>query len=266
MNTVHQRIIRYFQAIADELEAKGKKAAVLSNNPDRGTSRENTLENFLAQHIPSRCQVKTGGFIFDVRGTESHQIDLLVTNDLTLQLVEQGKSFNCVEGVYCAISVKTRLDKQSLLEAFENLASIPPMPDMVDRISGQIANPQKYNDFPLCVIFAYDGLDWRTIAKHLGDFYENNPQIPASRRADMIIVNNKYVISRTEAEVRRVDGTKIPPNTYVGEADPQYYPGATALLRLLIGIQRSAFIGPHLSMNFGEYLDAIGISIRKDSE
>ena len=116
---VFERLRDYFQGIADAFAADRSASAIFPLGTDSGTAREDLLLAFLKSHLPTRCSVVKGGFIFDAAGNESKQIDLLVTNDLTLQFrqfhgaADQiGKSFNCVEGCYAAISVKSTLDKR----------------------------------------------------------------------------------------------------------------------------------------------------------
>ena len=67
-----------------------------------------------------------GGFIFDSTGSKSRQIDLMVCNDQTFQFKKSGndnkiKSFNCVEGCFAVISVKSFLNKVALIDSLQNL-------------------------------------------------------------------------------------------------------------------------------------------------
>jgi len=100
------------------------------NKSDIGTLREDLLFDFLESHIPTRCNVIKGGFVFDSTGSKSSQIDLMVCNDQTFQFKKSGdnnnktKSFNCVEGCYAVISVKSYLNKAALIDSLQNLASV----------------------------------------------------------------------------------------------------------------------------------------------
>ena len=114
---IFTRLRNYFQNIADSMDAEKRSSSVFPNMSDLGTAREDILKEFLKKHLPIRCEVIKGGFIFDSLGNESKQIDLIITNDLTLQFKQfddinsTGKSFNLIDGCYGAISVKSTLDK-----------------------------------------------------------------------------------------------------------------------------------------------------------
>src|SRR3989344_8337675 len=94
----------YFQNVADVLDQKKKISEVFPNTSDSGQTREGILQKFLEEHIPNRCKVIRGGFIFDSEDNESRQLDLMVINDLALQfntLQEFAqKSFATIEGCY----------------------------------------------------------------------------------------------------------------------------------------------------------------------
>jgi len=195
----------------------GDKAAssIFPNTSDKGMTREDVLKRFLENHLPKRCEVIKGGFIFDSEGNESSQIDLIVTNDLTLQFKQFEKSFNIVEGCYAAISVKTMLDKQGLEDALRNISSIPQMPSAApDMIISFISNKELILTYPMGIVFAFDGTHIETTLKNIETFYTET-SIPQNRRPKLIIVNNKYIIVRIEGEGGLTrDGNKIPPNIF----------------------------------------------------
>ncbi|MGH9982506.1 MAG: DUF6602 domain-containing protein [Nitrososphaeraceae archaeon] len=112
----------HFQNQADRLDRE--KETILENRPDIGDLREDVLLDFLKRHLPIRCVPIKGGFIFDHKGNRSSQIDIIITNDSTLQFISTlsstfAKSFSCIEGCHAAISVKSKLNKSTLLEAFK---------------------------------------------------------------------------------------------------------------------------------------------------
>jgi hypothetical protein len=109
---VFENLVSYFQSYADQLQLKAERAGIFQNNPDTGDRRENILIDFLDLHLPDRCAVSKGGHIIDSRNNESKQVDIVITNDLSLQFKEYRKNelekvFNCIEGCYCVISVKS---------------------------------------------------------------------------------------------------------------------------------------------------------------
>src|SRR3989344_5832228 len=108
--SVFPRLRAYFQSVADSLNETSGKAAIYPNNSDKGIQRENIFVGFLEGYLPARCKVIRGGFVFDSLGNGSNQIDILVTNDLTLQFEPKDlRSFSCIEGCYASISIKSNL-------------------------------------------------------------------------------------------------------------------------------------------------------------
>lgn len=99
------QLIDYFKDKASSLQSQASQASIYDNRSDIGTAREDALFDFLTTHIPARCNVIKGGFVFDSMGNRSRQIDLMVCNDQTFQFKQSGndnktKSFNCVEGCF----------------------------------------------------------------------------------------------------------------------------------------------------------------------
>lgn len=256
---IFDRLRDYFQDIANALVDEKSAASIFPNATDKGMSREDILMDFLIDHLPSRCHAIKGGFIFDAVGNESKQIDLIVTNDLTLQFKQfdkpgrRGKSFNCVEGCYCAISVKTTLAQPHLEDALLNIASIPAMPDPGQRLNLFLSHREMFQDLPYKVVLAFEGPSVDTLCSHIERFYASSP-IPHNRRPDLIAVINKYVVVHVGSEGARTrDGTPIPPFTF--HPVTANYVGAYSLIYLLTKIQSSANFGSQLFMTFDEYLD-----------
>jgi hypothetical protein len=122
-------LIEYYNDKANTIQSQAREASIHDNKSDIGTLREDYLFDFLETHIPTRCNVIKGGFVFDSTGSKSSQIDLMVCNDQTFQFKKSGydnktKSFKCVEGCYAVISVKSYLTKLSLIDSLQNLASV----------------------------------------------------------------------------------------------------------------------------------------------
>jgi hypothetical protein len=119
-----ERIISHFQTESETIASLARGKIIYANDSDKGTSREDILLDFIDRHLPNRFKIIKGGLIFDSRGNESNQIDLIITNDLTLQFSEFaghrfGKSFNCLEGCIAVISVKSRLDKDGIIDSLK---------------------------------------------------------------------------------------------------------------------------------------------------
>jgi hypothetical protein len=258
---IYQRLLDYFQGVADALAGAKKSSAIFPNSVDAGSSREDLLVTFLREHLPKRCEVIRGGFVFDDKGNESKQLDVIVTNDLTLQFrpfqgaPDEGKSFNFVEGCYAAISVKSNLDKASLFDSIENLASIPATPPLT--VNPMLKADEVLDEIPLRILFAFESVSPKTIWEHLHAYYAEH-DIPSNRRLNMIIANNAFNIIKVKASGATThDGESLAPETYYPQGWKLKGVGGLSLLELITEIQVASNVGSHVLMNFNRYLDLL---------
>jgi hypothetical protein len=256
----------YFQGIANELSNTKTISSIFPNISDIGDVRENILVKFLKLHLPNRCAVARGGFIFDTEGNISNQIDILVINDFSLRLAyfdqhsENSKNIQSIEGCLAAITVKSTLNKSELEDSLKNLASIPKMPeDMLDSINPQLNNRAEYLNFPRKVIFAYSGQSITKTLAQVNNFYNKN-SMEDRQKVDLIVVNNAYCLQRIYkgGGVTR-DGSKIAEGIF----HPMYSDnnsenfGALPLLWFLMKIQETSLFTPHILFNYQKYFDSI---------
>jgi hypothetical protein len=252
-------LISYFQDYANDLQSAAHRAGILDNKLDIGTQREDILGDFLYRHLPKRCEIIKGGYIFDLSENKSKQMDLIVTNDLTLQFKEfggnerLGKSFNCIEGCYCALSVKSDLNIKELYSSIDNLASIPLEkklkinPLMKD---GEILAKQ----LPLKIVFAYKGMKVDNTLEGIVEFSKEH-DLSEEQWPDMMIVNNSYFIWKVDPEGRTFhDGNPLKFGSFVAESGSNYM-GGLALLQMLTKIQRISNFGTTILMSFDAYVD-----------
>lgn len=150
-----------------------------------------------------------GGFLFDEDGAESKQLDIIVTTDTAPQFNFHnrdgaGPSFSSVEGTLGVVSIKSTLDKAQLHDALFGLASIP-----ATRPLGKRANPnlqvRGYEDWPLKVVYASKGIAADTLLAHVNAFYAEHPEIPLSRRPDIIHVAGTCFIIKFKEGLQVVD-------------------------------------------------------------
>lgn len=206
-----ERLRDYYAKVGEVLRGEAEAASVFPNSTDVGISREKVYAEFLRQHAPSKCNVVYGGFLFDEDGTESKQLDVIVTTDTCPQFNfhnpdKEGKTFACVEGCLAAASIKSSLTKAELFDALENIASLPPTRSLDGRIPPAL-QIKRYEDWPYKIIYASDGLAADTIQAHLYDFYRSNPAIPDHRRPNMIHVAGRYFIHRAQGN-EMLDGNR----------------------------------------------------------
>lgn len=215
-----KRLNKYYDDIGKILKGQKDVASVFPNTTDIGSSREKVYAEILKQHIPSSCNVLFGGFLFDLSGQESRQIDILIINDSAIQYNflgdgGSGKSFACIDGTIGIVSVKSTLDKRELENSLANIASIPDQQPLTqDRYSIGF-KIKGFDDWPYKIIYASDGIKRETLMTALNSFYDKNPSIPFKKRPNMIHVLGKYLVVRVGeegGETRR--GKPLTPNTF----------------------------------------------------
>ena len=66
---------------------------------------------------------------------------------------------------------------------------------------GRRADPKitirDYDDWPIKIVYATDGISAGSLMQHLNSFYAEHSEIPLGRRPNLIHVAGKYVIFRT---------------------------------------------------------------------
>jgi len=260
-----ERIQKYFQGISDKFEASISSSSVFPNKPDKGETRENILKSFFEKHLPRNTTANKGGFIFNLDGNESKQIDLFITNDSTLQFKEfgesnkNGKTFNFVGGCIAAITIKSVLDKNGILDSLENLASIPKFPNTNGKLPPNLrVNPELVENLPLKIVFGFNGISLEKTIEHINKFYIKN-SYPRYKRADVIVLNNQFIIVKTGRKGSNLrDGTKIPSGIYHGMNGSLI--GSYSLLYILLKIQRAAQISNFILLNVNSLLDKLPLN------
>ena len=244
------RLSTYYESIAATLKGDALAAGAFANTTDIGTSRERAYADFLRTHLPNKCSVFQGGYLFDEAGDESKQIDLIITTDTAprfdhLNKDGGGKSFAPVEGTLAVASIKSHLDKAQLLDALWGLASIPPTRPLDGRIS-TFLKLRGYEDWPFKIVYANDGLEFSTVLSHLDAFYTENPSIPISRRPDIIHVIGKYLIFRGR-DGFTLDGVDMTPGKFVALT---YQSDIQGLTQTLEGIHSNALASTHIMFRY----------------
>lgn len=216
------RLRAYYLKVAEVLRGEADAASIFPNSTDVGISRELVYLEFLRKHVPSKCNVFVGGFLFDDDGNESKQLDIIVTTDTAPRFSLHsfgggGKSFSHVEGTIGVVTIKSRLDKAQLEDALVNIASIPATKPLEGRMS-PFEKVEDYEDWPYKVVYSTEGLEAQTILAHMDSFYQRNATIPIARRPHLIHVAGKYVIFRAVPGLtakRSTDGKEADLGTFV---------------------------------------------------
>lgn len=253
----------YYIQVAKNLIAESEQAALLVNSTGVGTEREEVYRKFLKRHLPKSCDAFLGGYVFDLKGNASKQIDVIVTSTNTpiFQLSNQTRSIAPLEGTIAVAEIKSKLDGESLRSALENFAAIPRMPDSEGIVSPLIkVTQQLWTDIPFKIILAYDGIKKERLVEYIGEYYEVNSHIPLERRPNIIHVLERYMVVRItpNMQILESDGTLTTESISEGQFRWFYPNGDTmAIAWTLNAIQSNAFLLNQSMFNYDNWVNGI---------
>ncbi len=214
----YQRLQKYYSNVGKVLKGDANAASIFPNTTDIGMCRERIYGEVLKLHLPSSCNTYYGGFIFDIEGNESKQIDLIISNDKSIQFNflnqdNSGKSFACIDGCVAVASIKSNLNSAELIDSLENLASIPNKVPLEGKVN-PFFNISNYGDWPFKIVYASDGISSEAVECEIKKFYIKNPEIPIYKRPNLIHVAGKYLFIRANENATTRDGTPLKANTF----------------------------------------------------
>ena len=254
----------HYALVAEELRVKAEQASVLSNATGIGTEREEVYRAFLERYLPKMCDVFLGGYLFDLNGRSSKQLDVIVTvgNTPRFRMPEGDRHIAPLEGSIAVAEIKSRLDKGALQDALGKCESIPPMPDSEGVLPPYVQQLSKdyWRDTPYKIVFAYDGINARTLCSHIAAFYDLNPEIPTARKPNLIHVLGKYMVLRKTSgmTVLNRDGQPNDNQPEVGQFVPlTISPDVSAMALMLRELQEKALLGSHLFFRYTNWHDQI---------
>ncbi len=255
MAEFYKRLKDYFLEVAKAMQTEAKIASIYPNPSDIGSHREMIFANFLRNHSPSKSNVFLGGYLFGENGSESKQLDVIITTDTAprfdyLKKDINGKTFVPVDGCLGVASIKSKLDKKEIIDSLKNIASIPNKQTLTNNKVPQF-NLDNYDDWPYKIIYASDGLQVTTIIKHIDDFYTNN-LIPLTKRPNIIYVLGKYVIVR-DMNIT-INGKKAKKGTYVA-VDSN--PDLIAFQCILNELQQNSAASNYIKFNYSKIYDQL---------
>lgn len=245
------RLADYYERVAEVLKGNAGVASIFPNSTDIGMSREAIYAEVLRRHSPGSLNVFFGGFLFDAKGNESKQLDVIATAHSAgrfdmLNTSGFGKSFANVEGAVCVASIKSKLDQKEIRDALEGLASIPATGSPA--YASNLISVPDYSDWPYKIVYASDGIAQDTMVSHIMQFYDENQHIPFERRPNLIHVLGKYTIVRSKKGhkfgfVNGNDGIEIEPGQFVpSNSDPDIQ----GLMLVAFEMQKKANEANHL--------------------
>ena len=261
---------KHYVSVAQELSSQARQAGLLKNPTGIGTEREEVYRAFLERHVPKMCDVFLGGYVFDMIGNYSSQMDVIVTSGNTprFRMSSGNRYIAPLEGTIAVAEIKSQLNKDTLWEALKGCSSIPPMPDSKGIVPPYLrVHEDNWQDTPYKIVFAYDGISAETMFSHVTDFYNQNVEIPIARRPNMIHVLGKYMVIRTTPDM-----TVVNPDGQPDEVQPEigqyktFNTGSdvSAICWILNALQQKAFLGSHLLFKYDEWHNKIMDRIQRE--
>ena len=267
MPDVYHDLARHFEKIAAELSSQAGQSGILSNSTGVGTDREEIYRAFLERHLPKACDAFLGGYVFDMEGNRSKQMDIIVTAGATPRflIADEARHIAPLEGTIATVESKSNLNGDELRDSLEKCASIPSMPNKDGIVFPILRVPEaEWVDIPFKIIVAYDGNSKENILHNINEYYRENDDIPLFRRPNLIHVIGKYFIIRMTDTLQVVNSEG---NTHPNQPDTGLYcwfdrnPDAMAIAHTLSSIQLNAFLTNFLKYNFHNWLNQISSRI-----
>ena len=256
-------IARYFEAVAEQLLSEGRQAKILENSSVVGNDREEIYRRFLARHLPNGCDAFRGGYVFNVDGSSSRQMDVILTSGATprFNMNSGSQAIAPIEGTICVAEIKSRLDKQELEKTLTSFAELPLVKKNARLTNPLLKLPDKWNwDWPYKVLFAYDGIEKDGLYKYVLDYYRVNSHVPQECRPSLIHVLGKYAVFRIVPgmKVMETDGSSAQKQPTTGD----YWLSSRqsdilAMMFMLTTLQRNSFYVNHTITRYDSYISEI---------
>lgn len=161
----------------------------------KGQAVEGILKDFLNAHLPRRFHATTG-IVIDYDNSLSRQTDVIVYDALSSPIYQASEVSQIIpaDSVAAAIQVKTSLDKETLREAYVNIASVK---GLKKRPASDIDRPPTGSPATtvatLGIVFAFDSST--TVETLAENVVELNKEYASKLWPDMIVVLDKGVIT-----------------------------------------------------------------------
>lgn len=169
-----QEFREFLRNRAGTITSRAKEAGFFRHLPTRGVAREDVLLQPLGEILPGRFSLFSGEVrAFD--GVVSNQWDILISDARhTPKLFEQGGSAVLpIETVRAVISVKSRLDAESIREAVSATALLRSMQRRAIAVDGMMW--QTSEPSPASFVFGFLGTTLAKLRGHLIEAAQANP-------------------------------------------------------------------------------------------
>lgn len=260
----YRAISSFFQSAAQQLLADARQSATLGNSTAIGSERETSIERTLKRLLPPSCEVLRGGYLFDLEGNSSRQIDIIVLSGTTPRFaaLHGGQAFAPIEGTIAVCEVKSRLDKERLIQALDNFAALPVLKHPEATLPRYIKKPNTefWWDLPYKAIFAFDAIDSSLLCQYLNEYYQQHANVPPACRPTMIHALNRYVVMRMTSgmTVYNADGSAAPDQPEVGEYHSfTNQPDTMGLVWLIAKLQGHIFFANHMRWQYDQWINQL---------
>ena len=198
----------YFEsACCAILNERAAKRSLLDNPADIGKAVEGIYLGFLKQHVPALCDILQGGYVFDVVGRRSRQMDIIVHSANTHRFRDSsGQACATLEGTVADIEVTSFLDRRKIDDELGKFAFIPPTSEFRGLGNREVLKTMPgvqewWSDTPFKAVVAFDGVDAATALDRVNSFYTINNHIPIARRVNILHMLNRYCIIKSDFDV-----------------------------------------------------------------
>ena len=202
------KVSNYFEsACRAMLHHREAHKSLLDNPADIGRAVEGIYLEFLKQHVPALCDILQGGYVFDVEGNRSHQMDIIVHSANTHRFKDSsGQACATLEGTVADIEVTSYLDRKKIDDELKKFAFIPPTGqfrglgnrEAFKRIEGV---QELWSDTPYKAVVAFDGVDAKIALEQINSFYSINHHVPIARRINILHMLDQYCIIKSDFDV-----------------------------------------------------------------
>ena len=254
------KISNYFEAACRAmLHEREAKRSLLDNPADIGKAVEGIYVEFLRQHVPAICDILQGGYVFDVEGRRSHQVDIIVHSANTHRFRDSsGQACATLEGTVADIEVTSFLDRRKIDNELEKFAFIPPTGEFRGIGNREVFQTMPgveewWSDTPLKVVVAFDGVDAGAALDQINSFYTINDHIPIARRVNVLYMLTRYCIIKSDFDVHpNTDTSQSGVYTRVGSGQVDTLATSLILTRIsqiLHLVSRNAYTSNDLRRN-----------------
>jgi len=164
-----------------------------------GAGAESVVRRFLQSVLPSRYSVGSG-FIRDADGGRSHQMDVVINDELIFGSFpyDNGKNLYLAESVAAVIQVKSRIDPRGLNAALDNLASAMSLKKRTAR--GEMRIMSEFDKAAAqiirCYVFAFDcRVKLQTLREAFKAYYVKNPTASEAQARSVSILNVGSIVN-----------------------------------------------------------------------